>query len=48
MTDIGLPTENPDTVVYPVKDPVPQTNPEPLPKEPSPLPVKRDPKRIPA
>jgi len=43
--DIGIPTENPDTVVYPLEDPVPKTNPEPIPVEP--LPVK-EPKKIPA
>lgn len=48
MTDIGEPLENPDTVVFPVKDPVPRENPAPIPKEPKPLPVKREPKRIPA
>lgn len=46
MVEIGEPTENPDTVVYPVKDPVPKTNPEPVPKEPA-LPIK-EPKKVPA
>lgn len=48
MTKIGDPLENPDTVVFPIKDPVPKTVPERAPREPKPLPVKREPKRVPA
>lgn len=43
--EIGEPTENPDTIVFPVKDPVPKTNPEPIPQEPRRV---KEPKKIPA
>lgn len=33
--DIGVPEEHPDTVVEPLYDPVPKTNPTPIPKEPA-------------
>ena len=34
-TEIGKPEEKPDTVVFPLEDPVPRTNPRRAPEEPT-------------
>lgn len=45
MTKIGEPLENPDTIVFPIKDPMPQEKPI-APQEPAP--VKKEPVKVPA
>lgn len=47
MVEIGEPLENPDTVVFPIKDPIPRTKPA-TPEAPTPAPLKREPKKVPA
>lgn len=46
MVEIGEPLENPDTEVIPLRDPVPKTEPTPVPKEPEIVPSK--PEKVPA